>query len=488
MCPVFKSGDRGSTNNYRPISLLPIFSKILEKLVANRLAEFLKRFNVLFKHQYGFQKAHSTIHPIVHFLNHIADANNKKHFTIAIFCDLTKAFDTVNHSILFKKLHYYGIRGVALDWFKSYLSGRKQCVAIGNSMSSFKSINIGVPQGSILGPILFLLYINDLPNATKMLPFLFADDTTAVESGPDLPSLFEKVNLEFQKLGEWFRANKLSLHPGKTKFSIFCNPEKKINLDNLQIYFNNNDVDSPVPNPELIKPLECVNHMSETPAIKFLGLYLDQFLNFKFHIKKIVSKLSSALFCIRNCKNFLSDTALKTLYFSIFHCHLIYALLAWGTANKTTLEPLIKKQKNAIRLVARAPYNAHTEPLFKKLEILRFEDLYVFNQLQFVHSYLYGKLPPSFDGTWVINRLHNPVTAGLRNADLLFVPKHRLEFSARLPFHSFPKLWNNFSEKKLKNTSSVNTFKEGLKCFFLNDLADVVRCRRAFCRDCYPNQ
>ena len=228
VCPIFKSGKKSSTNNYRPISLLPILSKILEKLVANRLAEFLKRFQVLFKHQYGFQKGHSTDHPIIHFLNHIAEANNKGQFTIAIFCDLTKAFDTVNHGILFKKLQYYGIRGVSLDWFKSYLTNRKQCVSIGTSQSSFRSIDIGVPQGSVLGPILFLLYINDLPSATNMLPFLFADDTTAVESGPNLPQLFEKVNLEFQKLGEWFRANKLSLHPGKTKYSIFCNPDKKI--------------------------------------------------------------------------------------------------------------------------------------------------------------------------------------------------------------------------------------------------------------------
>ena len=124
----------------RPIFLMPILSKILEKLVANRLAEFLKRFSVLFKHQYGFQKSHSTIHPIVHFLNYIADAVNKKHFTIAIFCDLTKAFDTVDHEILFKKLNYYGIRGTALSWFKSYLSNRKQCVSIANSLSSFRSI------------------------------------------------------------------------------------------------------------------------------------------------------------------------------------------------------------------------------------------------------------------------------------------------------------------------------------------------------------
>lgn len=123
-------------------------------------------------------------------------------------------------------MNYYGIRGKSLDWFRSYLSGRQQCAGIGNTYSSYNSIDIGVPQGSILGPILFLLYINDLPNATNMWPFLFADDTTAVESGANLPDLFAKVNLEFQKLGEWFRANKLSLHPRNEVFNIL-QPRKK---------------------------------------------------------------------------------------------------------------------------------------------------------------------------------------------------------------------------------------------------------------------
>ena len=261
-------------------------------------------------------------------------------------------------------------------------------------------------------------------------------------------------------------------------------------MDNLNIFLNNNDNDlnSPDPNPDLIRPLECVNYLSEEPAIKFLGLYLDQYLNFKYHISKIVSKLSSALFFMRISKNLLTDKTLKILYFSFFHCHLIYALLAWGSANKSVLDPIIKKQKNAIRIVSRAPYNAHTEPLFKKHEIMRFEDLYTFTQLQFVHSYLSNKLPGSFKDLWTANRFHKPATAGLRTADMLFVPRHRIDFTARLPLHALPKLWNNFREPDLKKLTSSNLFKDRLKEYFINDLASEVRCRRIFCRDCFPNQ
>ena len=483
--PVFKAGVRDSTNNYRPISLLPIFSKILEKLIADRLSDFLKRFSILYKHQYGFQRGFSTIHPIIHLLNYIAEAINKKQFTIAIFCDLTKAFDTVNHGILFKKLQYYGIRGVELQWFKSYLSERSQCVAIGEAKSTLRPITIGVPQGSVLGPILFLLYINDLPNASNMLPYLFADDTTCVASGPDLTQLISEVNVEFQKLSEWFRANKLSLHPGKTKFSIFCNEEKSIPIGDQKIYFNNNDINSPTLNITLIKPLEYVNKNSKEPAIKFLGLYLDQFLNFKFHIKKIAAKLSSALFFIRRSKYLLTDSALKTLYFSLFHCHLEYAILAWGSAKPGILQQIVKKQKNAIRLIAKAPYNAHTEPLFKKLGILRFEDLLTFSKLKFMHSFSNKKLPISFENTWVLNRDRGDRGATLRDANDLYVPKARINFSSRLPLQDFPKIWNNF-EDHLKQIASPRLFISNLKLYFLNDLAENVSCGRPFCRSCFP--
>ena len=194
------------------------------------------------------------------------------------------------------------------------------------------------------------------------------------------------------------------------------------------------------------------------------------------------------MFCLRRCKNILTDSTLKTLYFSTFHCHLIYALLAWGSANKSVLDPIIKKQKCAIRIISRAPYNAHTQPLFKKQEILCFEDLYVSSILQFMHSYMQDKVPHSFHGIWAQNRYRNPTTAELRTATDLYIPKFRLMFAARLPLHHFPKVWNDFCEKTIKNITNVNTFKDKLKEYFLEDLASVVKCKRPFCRDCFPAQ
>ena len=143
----------------------------------------------------------------------------------------------------------------------------------------------------------------------------------------------------------------------------------------------------------------------------------------------------------------------------MFHCHLIYAILAWGSAFKKTLDPIIKKQKNAIRLVSRAKYNSHTEPLFKKHEIMQFEDLYTYNKLQFMHSYLYGKLPGSFDGIWQLNRFKNPATANLRIKNDLFIPRHRIDFTTRLPLHCLPKLWNEFESETLKNNPSTKSFR-----------------------------
>jgi hypothetical protein len=203
--PLFKNGDPLSMDNYRPISLLSSFSKILEKIVANRLCKYLETNNLLSDSQFGFRSGHSTIHPMTHFANHVSKALNEKEHTIAIFCDLRKAFDSCNHQILLSKLSRLGIRGEPLAWFANYLSERSQFVCVNGVDSSLLTILMGVAQGSILGPILFLLYINDLPLCTKLLALLFADDTTLLASGPNLPDLIQLVNDELFKIATYFR-------------------------------------------------------------------------------------------------------------------------------------------------------------------------------------------------------------------------------------------------------------------------------------------
>jgi hypothetical protein len=366
--PVFKSGDRRSMDNYRPISLLSIFSKILEKVVCNRLCSFLETNNILSGAQFGFRPGHSTVHPMVHFVNHVSKALNNKEHSIAIFCDLRKAFDSCDHEILLRKLSGVGIRGDTLAWFRNYLSNRQQFVTISGHNSSLKLIKLGVPQGSILGPILFLLYINDLPQSSLLYDLLFADDTTLYASGPDLPDLISFVNTEFQKICLYFRQNKLALHPAKTQFALFSN-SRDARDSVITIFANNNNPGNN--DPTLCTPLERIHSSSQLPAIKFLGVYFDTDLNFKHHVKTICTRVSRALYMLRTCKNFLSANSLKPLYYSLVHCHLVYGNHIWGCANSSVLTELFRKQKAAVRLISNSGYRAHTEPIFKSLNILR---------------------------------------------------------------------------------------------------------------------
>jgi len=324
--PIYKNGKKDVLNNYRPISLLPAFSKLLEKVVEISLVKYLEKYNILYKHQYGFRKKHSTIHPIMHLLNYIAESNNKptKDITLGLFLDLSKAFDTISHNILLRKLDHYGIRGICNNWFQSYLSNRKQYTVINSKSSSFRLITCGVPQGSILGPILFLIYINDIENVTSLNLLSFADDTTVYSSNPDINKLTEYMNIELYKLSDWFFANKLSLNVGKTKYAIFTPSGKQIHAQNKTIKLNNVTI-------------------SREKSIKFLGLHLDEHLTWKMHITKLKSKLSSALFVLNKIKNILSCKALKTVYYALFHSHLMYGIQAWGSA--TFINQIFKMQK-----------------------------------------------------------------------------------------------------------------------------------------------
>ena len=209
--PLYKSGDDNKFDNYRPISILQSFSKILEKLMYKRLQSYLDRHNILSDNQFGFRKGHSTIHPIITLVKDIIESNDKptKDLTAAVFLDLSKAFDTVSHEILLNKMEYYGIRGKANLWFKSYLTERYQFTEFKSAISDVSSISSGVPQGSILGPLLFLLYVNDLHNATNLKILSFADDTTVYHSSSNIEDLANTINNELKSIHIWLCENNL---------------------------------------------------------------------------------------------------------------------------------------------------------------------------------------------------------------------------------------------------------------------------------------
>ena len=215
--PLFKADDPRIFSNYRPVSVLPVISKILGRIMYNRLVEYLNKNNIIYSKQFGFRKSHSSAMALMLLVDKISKALEDGEFAVGIFIDFSKAFDTINFNILFNKLYHYGIRGSELNWFISYLSNRKQYVYYNNQCSSLGNIACGVPQGSILGPLLFLIYVNDLAYVSDYLyMIMFADDTNALDSDKDLNVLEQRCNDEMVKIVDWVNANKLSLNVKKT--------------------------------------------------------------------------------------------------------------------------------------------------------------------------------------------------------------------------------------------------------------------------------
>lgn len=481
--PIYKrNGEISDMNNFRPISLISIFSKILEKIVALYLRDFLTSNNIIDEYQFGFQENNSTSHPMIHMLNKIAEAINKKEYTIGIFCDLTKAFDMVPIRLLITKLNKIGVRGSASTWFYNYLSKRQQFVQIENEKSSLLEVESGVPQGSILGPILFLIFFNDLLKSSSLFMLLFCDDTTILASGPNLNELVNKVNIELRKISQWFRSNGMALHPLKTKFTVFHSPGQVIPWDEINLVIDENDPNCSNYNLDLKKKLEYVNNDSDIPAVKFLGVYFDPTLSFKYHIDQLNIKLSKALFLLRRAKNILDVDSLTSLYFSTFHSHLIYGILIYSSAVPTVLNSLIIKQKMAIRCISNSKYNAHTAPLFKKFNILPFDFLVKYFQLQFMHDYKFNQLPRSFNSVWRTVAESNVLYPMRNNQDYRIV-RARICLTERLPICKFPKIWNEYHSDILKNIFSKNAFKSKLRKDLLEAI-DIV-CTRLLCPICH---
>ena len=437
--PIHKQGDPENASNYRPISSLSYLSKIYERCMTNRLINFFEKFSLFTKSQFGFLKHKSTQDAILYLLDAIHDSLNNKNFHINISIDLKKAFDTVNHQILLNKLELYGVRGLGLDWIRNYLLNRQSYVRLDDSNSERHITNIGVPQGSIIGPFLFLIYINDLPNISNTLKStLFADDTTFSFSHKDYSTMVTTLNSELTQVKNWTCINRLTLNTNKTELILFAN--RPFDLDDSTIQLGDSII-------------------SYVDSCKFLGVKIDNKLNFNHHINYILGKISRSAGILYRIRDSLTQAARLTFYYSFVYPYISYNIVAWGGTNKVHLKPLNIQHKRIIRTISNAGFLEHTSPLFSQLRILKLDDIYKFNLLLLTHKRVYTG---SFNIQHSINTRH-------RN---LAVPEfQRLTKTQQSSKFMGPYLWNTLP-LEIKNLQNFTSFKIKLKRYFLSKYAE----------------
>ena len=402
--PLYKAGDKYIVSNYRPISILPFFSKIYERVMYDRMLHFIEQKSILCPCQFGFRKQHSTCHAISYLVHKISQGFNDHNYTLGIFLDFSKAFDTVDHTILLQKLEHYGIRGLALNWLTSYLTDRKQCVSINSESSPYENIICGVPQGSILGPLLFLLYINDIMHVSERAYLvLFADDSNLFINGDNLENMILTMNDELEKVLHWLHLNRLSLNIDKSQYMIFSLNKPKI------------------------KSVVKINNINvkRVHEAKFLGILIDPKLSWKNHVCHVKRRISKNTGLLNRARRVLDTKSLVSLYNSFIYPYLTYCLEIWGNTFSSVINPLVRAQKKVIRLIASVPRYEHTKPLFQQLDILPLPQLIEFRMIMFLYKYENNKVPCVINNIFTRNReVH---TYNTRNANNFIIPPIKVE-------------------------------------------------------------
>ena len=446
--PIYKKGDRSVITNYRPISLLSVFHKILEKLMCSRLNSFLKVNRILYDYQFGFRSNHSTVLALIEVIDNIYYHLDNKDYIVGIYLDLQKAFDTVNHEILLCKLYNYGIRGVPHSWFQSYLKNRKQFTSVNGVCSDDALITCGVPQGSVLGPILFLLYINDMPNAVPGEKLrLFADDTNLFVVSKTAKELNSLANIQLNKLNHWLLANKLHLSIEKTSYTAFpssgppCLKDMEVRVENSKI--------------------------QQVPCCKYLGVIIDEDLKWIKHIELVYNKLVKFIGIFYKLRSKLPAWCLRTIYYSYVHPHLLYGIEVYANTHSTYLDKIIKLNNKLLRILQNKDTTCCNFDLYLMYNTLPVDQLHVFQLLCLVHKFVHNKheLPQSFITYFMPNSaVHDYPT---RTSNKLHLMPIKSTYGHRIIRFKASLAWNNLPAN-LTDISNFNSFKKNLKLYLLS--------------------
>ena len=438
--------------NYRPISLLPLISKILEKVIHDQTQTYLTKNDILYEYQSGFRKNYSTNYCLAYLSDLISKGFETGLYTGMILIDLQKAFDTIDHELLFEKMSYFGFSENVIKWFKCYLSNRKFLVNINNKSSDLESVTCGVPQGSILGPLLFLLYVNDMPQAVNSKLLLYADDSCILYQHKNIKDIEDHLNKDFENLCDWFVDNKLSIHFGeeKTKSILFGNKYRIKKENKLNISYKNIEI-------------------KQYSKVCYLGCILDETLSGESMALKVISKINAKLKFLYRKKTFLTTPLKRLLCNALIQPHFDYACLAWqGNLNQRLKKKLQVMQNKCIRYCLNLGPMSHIGLKdFLQIDWLSTKDRFLQCLCSTSFNYFKGS-SPSFMAE-IFEEAHQS-NIGTRFSHLkLIQPKRKTNMGQNTLSFLGPQQWNKLPND-LKRQNTLNTFKHKLKDYFFGVL------------------
>lgn len=423
--PIFKDGNKADCSNYRPISVIPVTMKILERAVHNQLYKYFQDNNILCKNQHGFRPKHSTTTALTLLTDQILWNMDKGLITGGIFLDLSKAFDTVDHKTLLHKLQSYGVKGSTLEWFNSYLSNRQQRTKVNNTISDSRAIAVGVPQGSILGPLLFVIYVNDLPlQVQRCKMVLYADDTAIFYAAKSMEEVESVLVSEMNKIEQWLQCNKLTLNASKSKYMLFGTTARINSTQDLHIQVKGTDI-------------------KRTSAIKYLGLWLDENLTWSTYIDKLCKNVSRRLSLLSRVRRFIDIKTLNLLYNALVLPKFDYCDVVWSNCNQTMSQKLQRLQNRAGRIITGTKLREFSSAKIRKR--LKWTELSArrdFHLSLFTFKCLNDLAPPQLKETFIpVKSIHDHRTRSTSN-NHLYIPKPRIMAGKKTFTFRAIKLWN----------------------------------------------